>query len=137
MDWETAKKKIWGRFSVLSDEDEIHAIEQYSGKFVSIYPMEDFDAFCKKHYRDRYLDIVAFVLNRRPKYEFDTDDCYFAWYMEEEELVSYSCVLDFVDDVDKFVEALVREDAEILHNMGFRESVVDEMKQALKEEDDR
>ena len=133
MDWETASEKIWEQFCVLDDDKQQDAIENHLG--VSIYSMDDFDKFCKKQFGNNYLKAVVAALDGKDNNDFDPGDSFFAWYPEEEMLVSCDVMTDLIDDEDTFVDSLVSENADVLHDMGFSESEVEEFCEAYEEEE--
>ena len=138
MDWETARSAIWSGFNVLlSVEDTIRAMEEYSEKYVKIYSMDAFDSFCRDAFHGKYLQVVSAVLDGKQKKRFDTNDYYFVWYPEEEKLISCNYIPDLVEDREEFVKNLLRYDAKYIYKMGYIKSIVEEMKKALKEEKDR
>lgn len=137
MTYEEAVEKVIDAFSELSDEEQVDMIEQHLGNMgddVAIFPMTQFDAFCKNWWDDHYSDFAEVMMNTKEADNYFTlSDNWCLYNKSTESFVSADTPFDFAFSDDNLADTLLDDTDFLLDVLGFDWADINEMRDAFLE----
>ena len=136
MTYDEAVEKVTQAFFELSDEKQVALMEEHMsdyGQDVDIFPMSQFDSYCKKKWGDRYGDFAE-VMIESGNNGFDFDDLWCVYSKTEDIFQSGETPADFSYGDDELAETLISDHDFLCNVMNFSWDEIHEVTDAFNEE---
>lgn len=138
MTYDEAVEKVVQAFWELSDEKQVVLMEEHMrdyGQDVEIFPMNQFDCYCKKKWGGRYA-AFAEVMHCSLDNDFEFNDLWCMYSKTEDMFQSAETPADFSYGDDELMETLICHPDFLRKEMGFSHEDIDEAADAYNEEAD-
>ena len=93
-------------YEYLVDEAVKELVEKYSDNRLYIFPMKEFNDFCKEHFPGQYLQVACYLYEAMDYMDFNERDEWVAWDESHKEFKSANEAAHFVSEFDIFPEII-------------------------------
>ena len=138
MTYDDAMGWVIAVFCELPDEKQVDIMEDHLNGFgqdVDIFPMSQFDSYCKEKWGDRYAAFAEAMQNSEAN-DFDVSDLWCMYSKTENAFESAETPADFSYGDDELTETLICHPDFLRNEMNFSQEDIDEVADAYNEEMD-